>query len=38
MNKAKRTILFLFKKMYTLDTQPALTKNINLKLFESPIN
>ena len=29
---------FLFKKMYTLDTQPPLTKNLNLKLFESPIN
>lgn len=37
MNKAKRPI-FLFKKMYTLDTQPPLTKNLNLKLFESPIN
>lgn len=38
MNKAKRTILFLFKKMYTLDTQPPLTKNLNLKLFQTLIN
>lgn len=38
MNKAKRTILFLFKKMYTLDTQPPFTKNLNLKLFQTLIN
>ena len=38
MNKAKRKILFLFKKMDTLDTQTTFTKNINLKFFETLIN
>ncbi|EQC55076.1 hypothetical protein LLT6_14095, partial [Lactococcus cremoris subsp. cremoris TIFN6] len=36
--KDKAHILFLFKKMDTLDTQLPLTKKLNLKLFESPIN